>query len=54
MGAEPIVDGVVPDVPERQYVLTLSYELRKLAAFKVEVLSVTSRSMWSLACCLCS
>src|ERR1019366_1982421 len=46
--------GVVPDVPERQYVLTLPYELRKLAAFKVEVLSVTSRSMWSLACCPCS
>jgi hypothetical protein len=34
-----LVDRVVPDVPLRQYVLTLPYELRKLVAFKADVLT---------------
>jgi hypothetical protein len=31
--AAHLVDRVLPDVPVRKYVLTLPYELRKLAAF---------------------
>jgi hypothetical protein len=34
--AATIVDRVLPDVPVRQYVLSLPYELRKLAAFKAD------------------
>ncbi len=34
---------MLPDVPVRQYVLTLPYELRKLAAFKAEVLTTIGR-----------
>jgi hypothetical protein len=41
--ASAIVDRVLPDVPVRQYVLTLPYELRKLAAFKAEVLTAIGR-----------
>jgi hypothetical protein len=37
--AAHLVDRVLPDVPVRQYVLTLPYELRKLAAFKAGVLT---------------
>lgn len=38
-----LVDRVVPDVPLRQYVLTLPYELRKLVAFKADVLTAVAR-----------
>jgi len=38
-----LVDRVVPDVPVRQYVLTLPYELRKLVAFKADVLTAVAR-----------
>jgi hypothetical protein len=41
--AAAIVDRVLPDVPVRQYVLTLPYELRKLAAFKADVLTAMGR-----------
>jgi hypothetical protein len=41
--AAAIVDRVLPDVPVRQYVLTLPYELRKLAAFKADVLTAIGR-----------
>jgi len=37
--AAHLVDRVLPDVPVRQYVLTLPYELRRLAAFKADVLT---------------
>jgi len=36
--AAHLVDRVVPDVPVRHYVLSLPYELRRLAAFKQDVL----------------
>ena len=36
--AAHLVDRVVPDVPIRQYVLSLPFELRRLAAFKQDVL----------------
>ena len=43
--AAAIVDRVLPDnVPVRQYVLTLPYELRKLAAFKADVLTAIGRT----------
>jgi hypothetical protein len=38
-----LVDRVLPDVPVRQYVLSLPYELRKLAAFKADVLTALGR-----------
>jgi hypothetical protein len=38
-----LVDRVYPDVPVRQYVLTLPYELRKLVAFKADVLTAVAR-----------
>jgi hypothetical protein len=38
-----IVDRVLPDVPLRQHVLTLPYELRRLAAFKADVLTALGR-----------
>jgi hypothetical protein len=38
-----LVDRVVPDVPVRQHVLTLPYELRKLVAFKADVLTAVAR-----------
>jgi hypothetical protein len=41
--AAHLVDRILPDVPVRQYVLTLPYELRKLAAFKAEVLTALAR-----------
>ncbi|MDP9000949.1 MAG: transposase zinc-binding domain-containing protein, partial [Myxococcota bacterium] len=41
--AAHLVDRVLPDVPVRQYVLTLPYELRKLAAFKADVLTALAR-----------
>jgi hypothetical protein len=37
--AAHLVDRVLPDVPLRQYVLTLPYDLRRLAAFKADVLT---------------
>jgi hypothetical protein len=42
--AAHLVDRVVPDVPVRQFVLSLPFELRALAAFKPDVL----RAMASL------
>ncbi len=41
--ASAIVDRMLPDVPVRQYVLTLPYELRRLAAFKADVLTAIGR-----------
>ena len=41
--AAHLVDRVLPDVPVRQYVLSLPYELRKLAAFKADVLTALGR-----------
>ncbi len=41
--AAQLVDRVLPDVPVRQYVLTLPYELRRLAAFKADVLTALAR-----------
>jgi hypothetical protein len=41
--AAHLVDRVVPDVPVRQFVLSLPYELRRLAAFKAEVLGAIAR-----------
>ncbi len=41
--ASAVVDRVLPDVPVRQYVLTLPYELRKLVAFKADVLTAIGR-----------
>jgi hypothetical protein len=38
-----LVDRVLPPVPVRQYVLTLPYELRKLVAFKADVLTAVAR-----------
>ncbi len=38
-----IVDRVLPNVPVRQYVLSLPFELRKLAAFKADVLTALGR-----------
>ena len=38
-----IVDRVLPDVPIRQFVLSLPFELRKLAAFKAGVLTALGR-----------
>jgi hypothetical protein len=39
-----LVDRVLPDVPLRQYVLSLPYELRRLAAFKADVLAALARA----------
>ena len=41
--AAHLVDRVVPDVPLRQFVLSLPYELRRLAAFKQDVLGAVVR-----------
>ncbi len=41
--AAHLVDRVLPDVPVRQYVLSLPYELRQLAAFKADVLTAVAR-----------
>jgi hypothetical protein len=41
--AAAIVDRVLPDVPVRQYVLSLPYELRRLAAFRADVLTALGR-----------
>ena len=41
--AAHLVDRVLPDVPVRQFVLSLPYELRLLAAFKPDVLSAIAR-----------
>jgi hypothetical protein len=38
-----LVDRVLPDVPVRQFVLSLPYELRLLAAFKPDVLAALAR-----------
>jgi Putative transposase/Transposase zinc-binding domain len=42
-GAAHLVDRVLPDVPVRQYVLSLPYERRRLAAFKADVLTALAR-----------
>jgi hypothetical protein len=42
-GAAHLVDRVVPDVPVRQWVLSLPFELRRLAAFRADVLGAVSR-----------
>lgn len=42
--AAHLVDRVLPDVPVRQYVLSLPYELRRLAAFKADVLTALARN----------
>ena len=42
-GAAHLVDRVLPDVPVRQYVLSLPFELRRLAAFKADVLAALAR-----------
>jgi hypothetical protein len=41
--AAQLVDRVLPDVPVRQFVLSLPFELRALAAFKPEVLRAMAR-----------
>ena len=41
--AARLVDRVLPDVPVRQYVLSLPFELRALVAFKPEVLRAMAR-----------
>ena len=41
--AAHLVDRVLPDVPVRQYVLSLPFELRRLAAFKADVLTALAR-----------
>jgi hypothetical protein len=41
--AAHLVDRVLPDVPVRQFVLSLPFELRRLAAFKADVLSALAR-----------
>ncbi len=41
--APPSWTGFSPDVPVRQYVLSLPFELRKLAAFKADVLTALGR-----------
>ena len=41
--AAHLVDRVLPDVPLRQYVLSLPHELRRLAAFDPKVLTALSR-----------
>ncbi len=43
--AAAIVDRVLPDVPVRQYVLSLPYELRRLAAFQADVLTALGRAL---------
>jgi hypothetical protein len=42
-GAAHLVDRLLADVPVRQYVLSLPFELRKLAAFKADVLTALAR-----------
>ncbi len=41
--AAHLVDRILPDVPVRQYVLSLPFELRRLAAFKADVLTALAR-----------
>jgi hypothetical protein len=41
--AAQLVDRVLPAVPVRQWVLSLPFELRRLAAFRADVLSALSR-----------
>jgi hypothetical protein len=41
--AAAVVDRVLPDVPVRQYVLSLPFELRRLAAGKADVLTALGR-----------
>jgi len=41
--AAHLVDRVLPAVPVRQWVLSLPFELRRLAAFRADVLSAMSR-----------
>jgi hypothetical protein len=42
--AATVVDRVLPDVPVRQYVLSLPFDLRRLAAFDPEVLTAFGRT----------
>jgi hypothetical protein len=41
--AAHLVDRVLPNVPVRQWVLSLPFELRRLVAFDAKVLSAVSR-----------
>jgi hypothetical protein len=41
--AAHLVDRVLPAVPVRQWVLSLPFELRALAAFRADVLSALAR-----------
>jgi len=41
--AAAVVDRVLPEVPVRQYVLSLPYELRRLAALRADVLTALGR-----------
>jgi hypothetical protein len=41
--AAHLVDRVLPAVPVRQWVLSLPYELRALAAFRADVLAALAR-----------
>jgi hypothetical protein len=41
--AAHLVDRVLPSVPVRQWVLSLPFELRALAAFRADVLSALAR-----------
>jgi hypothetical protein len=43
LGSPTRADRVLPDVPVRQYVLSLPYELRRVAAFKADALTVLGR-----------
>jgi hypothetical protein len=42
--AAHLVDRVLPNVPVRQWVLSLPFELRRLAAFRADVLSAVGRA----------
>ena len=42
--AAHLIDRVLPNVPVRQWVLSLPFELRRLAAFRADVLTVLSRA----------
>jgi hypothetical protein len=44
-GAE-LVDRILPDVPYRQWVLSLPWDLRALCARRADVLSAVARAFW--------
>jgi hypothetical protein len=41
-----LVDRVLPDVPYRQWVLSLPWDLRALCARRADVLTAVSRALW--------